>query len=256
MVTWFDRVYADPLYLKLYEQSDTELAAAEAQDAMKLCRAQAGHLWLDACCGFGRHTEALRRLGLETVGVDRSAMMLRRARQRSRRAGLGVLYVQADIRSLPVVEQFDYASLFFDSFGYFDRDEDHFDALLALGMALRSHGTLLIQLTNRERLLAQGLHPGIEKRGEYVIRKHYTVDLPAGRYAWRQEIEGGGEHRRWDFDLRLFAASELSRLLQDAGFDRVFCFGDWDGSPYSAESPFLLVTARKAVLADAPPLAG
>jgi SAM-dependent methyltransferase len=256
MVTWFDRVYTDPLYLKLYEQSDTELAEAEARSALKLCEAEAGSAWLDACCGFGRHTEALHKLGCRTVGVDRSPMMLARARSRAERAGLTIPYVLGDVRFLPLVEQFDYASLLFDSFGYFDRDEDHFDALLALGMALRSHGTLLIQLTNRERLLARWRDTSEERRAGYVIRKHYRIDLLSGRYAWRQEISGGGEHREWEFDLRLFAASELSRLLQDAGFDRIRSFGHWDGSAYSPDSPFLMVTARKAVLGDAPPLAG
>jgi SAM-dependent methyltransferase len=252
MATWFDRVYTDPLYLQLYEEEDTRKAPAEVEGLLRLCRPQKGGRWLDACCGFGRHAEGLAAAGLEVVGADRSALMLARARARAAGLARPPAYVRADIRALPFTESFDGLSMLFDSFGYFRDDWEHKDALLALAMALRSHGQILIQQTNREHLLSHWQAQRDEVRAEIRISRACRFDLARGRYSWRQSMAGGGTKREWEIDLRLFTASELAALLDASGFDQIRFRGDWDGSAYGIDSPFMIVQARKATFADLP----
>jgi SAM-dependent methyltransferase len=252
MVTWFDRVYTDPLYLQLYEEDDTRKAPAEVQGLQRLCRPPEDARWLDACCGFGRHAECLADAGLEVVGVDRSVLMLTRARARAVGRVRSPLYVRADIRSLPFADAFDGVSLFFDSFGYFQDDTEHRDALLALALALRPHGQILIQQTNREHLLAHWQPQRDDVHGKIRISRTCRFDLARGRYSWQQTMVGEGTQREWVIDLRLFTASELGALLEATGFDQIRFCGDWDGSIYSVDSPFMIVQARKATFADVP----
>jgi len=253
---WFDSVYSDPLYLTLYEQDDDRRAADEAAAAMRLLPTEDDARWLDVCCGFGRHAEKLALSGRRVVGVDRSPVMLERARERARAIATPPDYVRGDLRALPFTDAFDGASLFFDSFGYFSFDVQHQDALFALSAALKTHGRLLIHLSNRERLVAELPARTIEQREGFQITKDHRLDLPAGRLSSTLQIEGGGQTKTWRFDLRLFAASELRELCRRAGFDEIRFLGDWDASPYGPKSPYLILTARKAAFADIPPLTG
>lgn len=251
MTAWPERVYSDPFYLELYEHDDSAKAPAEAQAASRLLKASPGR-WLDACCGFGRHAEQFALLGHDVVGVDASAMMLQRAAERA--AGFDVRYVRADIRQLPFIEQFDYATLMFDSFGYFADDFGHLDALLSIGLALRPHGRLLIDVSNREKLLAGWKETESEQVAGCTVRKRRSFDYSHGRVRWSNHVDGHGRSFVWDFDMRVFSASELRDLLERAGFDEIGFYGDWDGSVYDARSSRMLTTARKAVFADIPAL--
>lgn len=251
---WFDGVYSDPLYLTLYEQDDDERAEAEASSALRLLSAPAGALWLDACSGFGRHAEKLAASGLRVVGVDRSRMMVQRALARARDVQARPDYVRADLRALPFSGLFDCASLFFDSFGYFEFDVEHQDALLSLAASLKTHGKILIQLSNRERLVTALPETEVEERRGYRVTKRHRLDLVAGRMTSSLRIEGHGDGRDWALRIRLFAASELRDLCERAGFDEFRLYGDWEGSSYGPRSPQMILTARKAAFSDLPPL--
>src|SRR5688500_4227469 len=69
---------------------------------------QAGGRVLELGCGTGRIAIPLGRAGVPLVGIDRSAPMLLRARQRIRRSRLQsrVRLVRGDIRRLPFQSPF------------------------------------------------------------------------------------------------------------------------------------------------------
>jgi SAM-dependent methyltransferase len=252
---WFDSVYTDPLYLSLYEQDDDGRAADEARGAMRLLAPTPGARWLDVACGFGRHAEHLTAAGLCVVGVDRSPLMLHRAQVRAQQLPSPPGYVRGDLRTLPVRDSFECASLFFDSFGYFTPDVQHQDALFSLAGALTTHGRLIVHLSNRERLVAELPTSEVEQRGHFRVTKQHHIDLVEGLLESTLTIEGDGTLRKWPFRLRLFTASELRNLCECAGFDDILIFGDWEGAPYGPKSPFLILTARKAAFQDIQPLA-
>jgi SAM-dependent methyltransferase len=251
---WFDSIYGDPLYLHLYEHDDGALAAGEAEGVQRLVTPAGGARWLEACCGFGRHAERLAKAGFDVVGFDRSPMMLRRAAARAAAARLSVRYIRADIRKPPFAGGFDCASLLFDSFGFFRSDEEHLDAMLGLAAALDTHGRLIVELSNRERLLADLPSVEVEERHGCRIRKEHRFDLPRGRLLSTLEVEGAHGIRRWRLDRRLFTAAELALLSSRAGFDQVEFRGDWDGSRLERGSPRCILVARKAAFADMPAL--
>ncbi|MFI5967250.1 class I SAM-dependent methyltransferase [Streptomyces asoensis] len=74
---------------------------------------------LDLCCGTGAGADVLAAVCRSSVtGVDFSAGMLARARERVRPAGPRVSWVRADARALPFTEAFDLV-VSFGAFGHF-----------------------------------------------------------------------------------------------------------------------------------------
>jgi SAM-dependent methyltransferase len=97
---------------------------------------------LDVCCGLGRHAVQLTRLGYDVVGVDRDGDVIETAARQVPEAR----FMQADQRTLEGVSgPFDAVLVLWQSFGYFDRDEN--DAVLGrLATVLRPGGRLLLDV--------------------------------------------------------------------------------------------------------------
>jgi hypothetical protein len=53
-----------------------------------------------------------------------------------------------------------------------------------------------------------------------------------------------GERRSVSYRIRVYTATELVKLLREAGFGEIDCFGDFEGGPLSRETR-LVVRARK-----------
>jgi len=87
------------LYIELF--GDEELAEPEDRDAIIAWATSCGGAVLDAGCGPGHWTEALAKRGIEVSGVDLSGRFLEHARRRYP----GLLFQQADLRTLPFAER-------------------------------------------------------------------------------------------------------------------------------------------------------
>src|SRR4051812_37909045 len=88
-------------YAPFYDWENAQtVARRDVRFWQRLASAQHGPI-LELGCGTGRLTVPVARTGARIVGIDRSAAMLARARQRLRRARLGALLLRGDIRQLP-----------------------------------------------------------------------------------------------------------------------------------------------------------
>jgi len=105
---------------------------------------------LDLCCGQGRHCAELASRGYQHVtGIDRSRYLIRLARRRTKRSDLPVSFQEGDARKFRAPESsFDCVALMGNSFGYFDNAEDDLRVLERVKRALRSDGTLVMDLTD------------------------------------------------------------------------------------------------------------
>lgn len=88
---------------------DTEVTPPEVMVLLKDENCPPGRV-LDLGCGTGTTSIALARHGWEVVGVDFSAVAIRRARRKARRAGVDCRFHRADVVDLTfLVERFDLA---------------------------------------------------------------------------------------------------------------------------------------------------
>src|SRR6185295_1746627 len=100
-------------WVKSQERLDTMLADTTAE-LMKAAKPAAGERALDIGCGCGDTSLQLAAKGLQVVGVDVSAPMLARARQRAREADARAEFTEADAATHAFQPTFD---LLFSRFG-------------------------------------------------------------------------------------------------------------------------------------------
>lgn len=220
-------------------------AVGQADSIIARLRLKPGSRVLDLCCGIGRHSLELARRGFKVTGVDRSAHFLREARRQAKAGQLDVEFIRTDMRRFVRANAFDAAINMFTSFGYFAKPEDDARVAAHVYRSLARGGGFLIDTQGKESL-ARRFEPSgwYEKEGYTVLEDRKVMPDWSGIENHWILFKGG---RRWDFrfKLRLYSATELRRLLREAGFRSVDVFGDLDGAPYDHTAQRLVAVAQK-----------
>ena len=74
---------------------------------------------LELCCDTGRLTLPIAKEGYNIFGVDHTPSMLEQAKSKATEAGLDINFIEADIRTLDLQEQFDLIFIPFNSIHHF-----------------------------------------------------------------------------------------------------------------------------------------
>lgn len=237
---YFDAHYLDA-YAPLLPEEDS---AAEAEALAELLGLGPGARVLDLGCGWGRHALELAERGCRVTAVDRSATLLDRGRKLAAERGVAVEWVQADIRDLERIGEYDAALLLFSTLGYSLRDEDDRAVLAAAARALTPDGVLVVETMHRDQLAAtfaerdwwtaaDGAHVWVERE----------FDPVAGVSREWLRIQRGDETVEKYHELRVRCATEWDALVRSAGLAPLAWYGDWDLSPLSHRSERLIVLA-------------
>ena len=93
---------------------------------------------LELCCGSARLTIPIAQEGYNICGVDYTPSMLEQAQAKAIKAGLEINFIEADIRTLDLQEQFDFIFIPFNSIHHLYRNEDLFRALESIKNILKT----------------------------------------------------------------------------------------------------------------------
>jgi len=238
----WDAFFSD-FYLRAYAHDEADAQAeVQALAAARLAQTPEQGDVLDAPCGFGRHSIPLARAGYRVTGADRAAPLIEEARRRS----LGERWpkwVIADYRELPLPdESFDLALNLFSSLGYLG-DEQDTRALAEYRRLLRPGGRLLIETMHRDALISNWSEQDWQLLGEgKLLLERRTFD-PAGGIAQMTQtlVPSSGARESRTMSLRVYTATELCAMLDRAGFSESRCYGDFDGTPFSADTRLVIV---------------
>jgi SAM-dependent methyltransferase len=201
----------------------------------------------DLCCGFGRISLELARRGFSVTGVDITEAYLDTGREDAVHENLAVEFVREDVREFKRPGAFDLAVNLYISFGYFEDPAD--DLLFARNVyeSLKPGASFIIETLGKEiavRNFAEA--EWFERAGFVVLTKYEPVDSWASlKNSWILIHNKDGRRIEKTFTQRLYAASELRRLLFDAGFSAVELYGGWDESPYDNYAATLIAAGRK-----------
>ncbi|APR83244.1 Methyltransferase [Minicystis rosea] len=241
----FDEVFDAEEYLHFYEDTLRDEDTPRQVDFLERTLALTpGARIVDLGCGHGRHANELARRGHQVLGVDLVMGFLERAREEARREGLSVEYALGDVRGLGVMESFDHAIALFDAFGFLD-DEGNAAWLRAAAQALVPGGSLLLDLRNRDWIVRNILPVTVLDKGDDLMIDRHAFDTTTGRLADRRTYVRNGRARTVTFSIRLYALTEITALLRDAGLTVERTWGGWDGAPISMAKNRMLVLARK-----------
>jgi SAM-dependent methyltransferase len=243
---WFDD---DTFWRDLFPFIFTRERIAAADDHVKKALALArprGRTALDLGCGPGRCSIALARRGFAVTGVDRTRLLLDRARRRARSAGLRIEWVREDMRDFRREDSYDLALSMFTSFGYFDDKEEDVVVLRNVLASLKAGGVLFMELVGKEFLAGIFQSTTVEKLpdGSQLVQNHEIFDdWTRIRNEWI--LIRKGRTRTFRFHHTVYSGQELKDRLLGAGFEEVRLYGALEGHPYGRDSDRLVAVARK-----------
>jgi len=235
--TWAPDMFSEKAHVR---------ALGEVEGILALLKPTEGAAVLDLCCGPGRITLPLARLGYRMTGVDRTEAYVATLAEAAEAEHLPIDAVQADMREFLRPQAFDAALNVFTSFGYFEDQEE--DRLVARNLfaSLRPGGGLVMEMMGKE-VLARIFDPRRWKRlDDGTIRLEETEVTRA--WTWirtRWILLREAERTEYVLEHRIYSAAELCALLADVGFADFEVYGGLDGSPYDHEAKRLVVVARK-----------
>lgn len=237
-------------YLEVYGHAFTaERAATEVGFVERALALRPGDAVLDLCCGQGRHAVLLAARGYRVTGQDLNRAYLDVAVEAARTAGVHIDTVHADMRVIPHDEPFEAIINMFTAFGYLESEADDLRVLRAAARALRPGGRLLMDLLNREWVVANyaehDWHAG-EDGTLYLERRQLDLASSRNHVTFTAVPPEGGRREIGGHHVRLYTLTEMIGLLTTAGLRLVQVYGGFEDEPYSITTRRMIVVAEKS----------
>lgn len=230
-------------YLQVYPHRDLPSARVEAQWLVD--HGVRGRVF-DLCCGFGRHSLALRERGVDVIGMDLSADLLRHARELPRSELLAGRLLRGDARRLPVRSaSFDSVVNLFSSFGYFT-DAGDSEVLDEIARILVPGGLAVLDLMNPPRIRADLVPHSHTARDGIVLDEVRTLEDGGARVVKSVTLTlADGTVRTWRERVRMYEFGEIEALLLARGLRVEAVHGGFGGEPAGPRAPRQILAARK-----------
>ena len=213
---------------------------------------------LELACGSGRLLAPLAQAGFRATGVDSSAAMLERARQRLDALGVHAELVEQRMEALDLDDRFRTIILGLDSFGLLVKRDDQLSALRAAKRHATHDARLILDVSNGnlrgaseppEELLHDMTLPDPDTGRpitKFVLRRPKPAEQLDELMFFYDEQDQRGYLKRSMVELRLrwFTRFELELLLQTAGWQIEELYGGYDLAAYGPTSDRILLVAR------------
>jgi SAM-dependent methyltransferase len=225
----------------------------------------AGGPVLEVGCGSGRVLIPCARAGARIVGLDASAPMLARCRDRLRQetaaVQAAVRLVQGDMRDFALPETFALAMFPFRSFQHMVTVNDQIAALDCVRRHLEARGRVIVDVFNPSIDALASRREGEEfgeepeftmPDGQRVVRRHKVVKHDRHDQINHVELlydvthpDGRQERLVQAFAMRYLFRFELEHLLARCGFDVEAVYSGYDRAPYGTRYPGELIAVAR-----------
>ena len=235
--TWFNTSF----YHDLYQHRDEYEARHFIRELCKRLGVQPGETALDMACGRGRHAKVLSEQGLNVLGVDLSEESIAYAQQFAHEE---LQFSKGNMLEPLPLGPFDWVFNLFTSFGYFEDDTLHQEAINNMAKTLRPGGKLVLDYMNSAKIAAN-LVPSSEVQTELA---HYSItrDLEDETIVKRIRVHKDCEIQHFEERVRAFSPEQLSLFMTHAGLELVHIKGDYDLSDFDPEqSNRMILIAQK-----------
>ncbi len=229
----------------MFHERRWEKTAEEVANIISLLNIGEAASVLDLCCGPGRHSLELARQGFSVTAVDRTKMYLERARKQAETEGLGIEFIQEDMRRFCRPGSFDAAINLFTSFGYFEDMNEDRQVAANVYHSLKEKGVFLIDIMGKEVLARIFRERDWYELDNTMILEERKV---CANWTWMENrwlMVRDGKMDECKVSHRLYSAAELAALLSDCGFKVIDVCGDLTGAPYDHTAKRLVLVAHK-----------
>jgi SAM-dependent methyltransferase len=199
---------------------------------------------LDLACGFGRHANALAKLGHTVTGIDYSEGFLKIAREDASKIGVKVNYIHADMRNINYQAVYDRVYCLFTAIGYFS-DEENEELFSRIFHALKPGGIFCFDSHNRDNFHSY-FKPQmkVEKSGNFMSDE-ISFDPASGRSRTKRTTLFNNLEKTTEFEIRLYSPTELKKILTNIGYSNLHFYDNWKGNPISPEGKRMIITATR-----------
>lgn len=245
-MSWFTKADFWSLFYEWMFPAESFVQATEQiQDIVNLSGITTGAV-LDLCCGPGRHSIPLRKLGFDVTGVDLQSFLLGKARDYASKENVSIEFIEQDMLTFRRAESFDLVVNLFSSFGYFSNPEDDARVLENAYFSLKNGGWIVLELRGKE-IHAMGYAETLSyemPNGDLIFQRTATNDdWTSSNSTW---VYVQGEHAQtYHMNYNLYSGAELRELLRKAGFRNVRVYGNLKGAPYNHNAKRLVLVAEK-----------
>jgi len=216
----------------------------------------------ELACGSGPAMLPLARAGYQVVGLDLSPQMLAIARRRLEAESPGVRQrvrlVQGNMADFRLDEEFGLIYITTRSFQALLERIEQRSCLECCARRLRRGGLLAINVFNprlSQLTSTGGVDLGPQEYrgpGGEMIREtgHIDYDIANQRLTWRMRQEatapdGQVTPHEYVVHLRYCFRFEMEWMFEACGLEVQALYGDFDRSPFTADSPQMIFVARK-----------
>jgi len=252
--------YEDPWTAEIYDYQ-TDGTSGDIAFWIELARRAGGNV-LELACGTGRVLIPLARAGVRATGLDVSPNMLAVARRKvsTEPADVAgrVALVEGDMRQFDIGRTFGLVFIAFRSFQALLTRADQRSCLECAARHLDHGGLLALEAFNPRLSRLTAETPVQEDREDFEgpdgmrVRwsgeTTYNLAEQTLRSVWRYErtaSDGAVTHSEHVLKLHYFSRFEMEWMLEACGFEIEALYGDFDRSPFTAESPEMIFVARK-----------
>ena len=237
-MAWY-REWFGAEYLELYAHRNRGEAETHIDFVESVLGEERSGAVLDLACGAGRHTEILRQRGFRALGFDLSLTLLTQAP--------GLPRVAGDMCCLPFSDgTFSKVLNFFTSFGYFESEEENFRVLEEVARILQPGGGFLIDLFNREQVVANLVERESRELEGYSAEIQRWFDVSTQRVNKRIRVHSPDRPvQTFVESVRAYTEEEVLAGLQQAGLEVTTLHGSFQGEEFSSDSERLILIGIK-----------
>ncbi len=246
---WFLRSdFWELTYPLMFPSTRIEKAEIDLAAVLRLSGVHEGSV-LDLCCGPGRFSIPLARMGFSVTAVDSTEFLMDIARNRASIEKLDIEWVHSDMRDFLRPSSFDLVMNMFTSFGYCREHSENMKVLRNSRESLKPGGRMLMEIMGKE-VLASIFRPVTCEEtddGHLLVQRHsISSDWSRIQNDWLL-FHDDSLLGRWKFSHWIYSGIELRNMLLEAGFAEVDLYGDLEGGPYDSEAARLVAVATAGV---------
>ncbi|RAJ37487.1 class I SAM-dependent methyltransferase [Pedobacter cryoconitis] len=238
---WFQYWFNSPYYHILYSQRNDAEAEFLIDNLTAYLKPALHSRMLDIACGRGRHSVYLNKKGFDVTGIDLSEQSIKYAKQFEQKH---LHFFVHDMRKLGYINYYDIALNLFTSFGYFDTEKDHVNALKSFRKSIKEDGTVVIDYFNTQKIISNLTHRETKTLEgiEFDLRKF----VAEGKIIKHINFEHKSKHYAFEERVQAFSLADFERMLEKSGLKIVETFGSYSLEPFDvAKSDRLILVCKK-----------
>jgi len=239
---WFQYWFNSPYYHILYGNRNDQEAELLIDNLLAHLKPKAGSKIIDIACGRGRHSIYLNKKGYDVTGIDLSEQNIKFAQQFEQK---NLHFYVHDMRKLSYINYFDLALNLFTSFGYFETEKDHVNALKAFRKSMNADGTFVIDYFNTQKIIKNLTSQEIKTIDG--IEFHLSKFVSDGKIIKHINFEHRLKDYAFEERVQAFLLSDFEIMLKKSGLQIVEKFGSYQLEEFDElKSDRLILVCKKA----------